>query len=322
MLCYTGYLICKHHPGGFLNLKYARFYGVMIVLILLCFIYLEYFNNSKNVLIMSRNFYGSAMVKYSANKDRLLLKNGSTLHGVQIIDINTRKLLLTPTAYFGKDSAVGIVDKLYREKYRNKPLNIGEVGLGAGIIASYGQQGDTITFFEIDPKIEQFARKYFSFLKDSKAKVNVVLGDGRLSIAHKNYGPYDILIIDAFNGDAIPVHLLTREAIELYLNNINDDGLIVFNISNKYVDLSKVLCNHAREFKLYGVSIVSKPHKEDVTFSCKYIVLSRSNWFIKQLHKTPPLSKDTIIFINETSETKALSTWTDNYSNLFSIMNF
>ena len=137
-------------------------------------------------------------------------------------------------------------------KLQLQPGNTGIVGLGAGALASYTEAGDQVDFFEIDPVVAQIAEdsRYFTYLSDARergAVTNIHLGDARLVLQQQPDSKYDLLVIDAFSSDAIPVHLATREAVQLYLNKINDKGLLLFHVSNHYLEMRPMLCNIADE---------------------------------------------------------------------------
>ena len=146
---------------------------------------------------------------------------------------------------------------------RPGPRNIGIIGLGAGVVAAYGRAGDTMTFYEISPKVIDIERREFTFLRDSPARIEVVVGDGRLSLEKelKRGGPhgYDVLGIDAFSGDSIPMHLVTREAMASYVKHIKPDGVIVFQATNRFIDLLPVIQRLAAEFGLEAVNIADSP---------------------------------------------------------------
>jgi hypothetical protein len=129
------------------------------------------------------------------------------------------------------------------------------IGLGVGTLAAYGKKGDVMRFYEINPQVEQLARTHFTYLADSAAKVEAVLGDARLSLEREPPQQYDLLIVDAFSGDAIPMHLITREATDLYLRHITADGAIVFHVSNAYLNLEPVLANQAERLGLPGLML-------------------------------------------------------------------
>jgi hypothetical protein len=155
------------------------------------------------------------------------------------------------------------------------------VGLGTGTLACYGQQGQEFTFFEIDPVVEQLARdpRYFTFLRDCPPTVKIVLGDARLSLKNAPDRQYDLIVLDAFSSDAIPMHLLTREALNLYLAKLSDTGILAFNISNRFLDLHLVLANLARDAGLacYGEDDlqISDADEKQGKFTSSWVVMAR-----------------------------------------------
>jgi spermidine synthase len=193
--------------------------------------------------VMQRDFYGVVRtidhnigdVRYRA------LLHGGIMHGGQLLDPQYRGM---PADYFGPNSGYGRLFAALNEA-RPAPRRIGIVGLGAGVVAAYGRAGDTMTFYEISPSVIDVERREFSFLRDAKAAIDIVVGDGRLSLENelKRGGPrrYDVLGIDAFSGDSIPMHLITREAMALYASHLAPGGVMVFQATNRYVDLAPVI---------------------------------------------------------------------------------
>jgi hypothetical protein len=165
------------------------------------------------------------------------LFHGRILHGYQLFEKEKRS---QPTAYFHEGSGIGLLMR----NYPRRPRRIGIIGLGAGAIASYAEPGDVVRYYEINPLVIEYARTYFTFLEDCKAKtVEIVPGDARIAMEAETPQEYDLLVIDAFSGDAIPTHLLTREAMELYQRHLRPDGrgTLAFHISNRYLELRPVV---------------------------------------------------------------------------------
>jgi len=209
----------------------------------------------------SRNFYGTqSVVRLDAGdpeNERLYYRHGTITHGVQYLEATRR---VWPTAYFTHSSGVG---RLLRSYPGDRPLHIGVVGLGAGTLACYGNAGDRLRFYELDPKVIAVADELFFYLRDSNAEVEVVPGDGRASLEREAPQGFDALVLDAFSGDAPPVHLLTLEAFEQYLRHLKPAGVIAVNVTNVYLDLLAVVATQARELGLAGVWI-STPEGVDV----------------------------------------------------------
>ncbi|MCL6429707.1 MAG: fused MFS/spermidine synthase [Anaerolineae bacterium] len=217
-----------------------------------------------STLLARRNFYGVLRVweRDPAWPDMHVyqLAHGKTIHGFQFVAEDRRSL---PTTYYGPTSGVGLA--IANHPARAGGLRVGALGLGVGVIATYGQPGDLYRFYEINPDVIRIAEGeggYFSFLRDSKAEVQVVPGDARISLERElaTEGPqgFDLLVLDAFSGDAVPVHLLTKEAFALYLQHLKPGGIIAVNISNRYFDLSLPLYRLADELNLGTAVIVDR----------------------------------------------------------------
>ena len=193
--------------------------------------------------VLVRNFYGGLKVKDSGDPGSLeatrTLTHGTINHGEEYLNIARRDL---PTTYYGPNTGVGLA---IREKQQAGAVRIGVIGLGTGTTAAYGRLGDYIRYYEINPLVLELARKEFFFLADCKAKLDVAMGDARLSLEQelKDGHPqnFDVLAVDAFSSDSIPVHLLTKEAMDLYFRHLRPDGILAVHISNRYLNLQPVL---------------------------------------------------------------------------------
>jgi hypothetical protein len=172
-----------------------------------------------------------------------LLFSGTTLHGVQFLDDRRDD----PTAYYVEDGPAGDVFDLLRQRSHGA-ITIGFVGLGAGVLAAYGEAGDSFHFYEIDPAVITIATdsRYFTYLADSPAAIDIVKGDARRSLEAAPDDAFDLLVLDAFSSDTVPVHLLTKEAIELYDRVLRTGGLMTFNLSNRFYDLPGAVAATAR----------------------------------------------------------------------------
>jgi len=216
----------------------------------------------RDVIRMKRNFYGTLRVREVGEGDRRVrrLLHGVILHGEQALNGPARRLAGT---YYSASSGVGLA--IGAVQSQGRPLRLGVIGLGTGTLAAYGRDGDSITFYEIDPDVVSIARSDFSYLGDSRAALQIVLGDGRLSLQHAldtGAAPrFDVLAIDAFSSDSIPVHLLTREAIALYAQCLAPDGLIAVHISNRFLDLKPVLAAIADAIGLHARLVRDDPEE-------------------------------------------------------------
>lgn len=247
-----------------------------------------------------RNFYGVLRVFETAPEAnprvRLrALRHGRTTHGVQALNESLRR---KPMSYYGPRSGVGQA----MQQLESRPnRHIGVLGLGVGSISALTRPGDRIRFYEIDPNVLHLAQTKFTYLADSPAKVDVVLGDGRLSLEREPPQQFDLLALDAFSSDAIPVHLLTKEAFAIYRDHVKPDGVFAIHISNRYLDLRPVVAGLAEEFDLRVMFITPdfKPD-EDGEYASTWAILSPSS-------KLPPPDKDQVL-------------WTDDHVNLLRVM--
>jgi SAM-dependent methyltransferase len=264
------------------------------------------------VIAIDRNFYGVVRIREYGRDDpqnlERVLVHGRVMHGQQFLAPERRQ---RPTSYYIESSGVGRLLLALADR----PIDVGAVGLGAGTIASYGKPGDRYRFYEIDPNIVEAAYKHFSFIADSAASVDVVVGDGRLLLQDEATRRFDVLVVDAFSGDSIPVHLLTREAIELYRQRLKPGGVIALHVSNNHMDLRPVVVRIAAELGLQ-TAYVSDPGIEDD------ISTSPSDWIL--------LSGDRLVLdrtpIHEASialpKSTGMRTWTDDYSNILQVLSF
>jgi len=266
---------------------------------------------------MSRNFYGVLRVREITRGDVRMygLLHGSVFHGIQAIDEpHSRR----PSAYFTENSGIGLAMRYHPKRLSGEPLRIGVIGLGIGTLAAYGQEGDYIRFYEIDPDVVAIANdgRYFTYLNRSPAQVDIVLGDGRLSLQREleqdGSQLYDILVMDAFAGDAVPVHLLTREAFEVYLSHLTDDGILAINITNKHLNLAAVAKALQAHFELSGVIAVSS-RGSDIGMPALWVLLTSDEDFLANL----PADRAGLYGFEQVRDVRM---WTDSYSNLFQVL--
>jgi SAM-dependent methyltransferase len=193
-------------------------------------------NNVADTRVMKRNFYSSLRTRDEVRDEGTVRKliHGTINHGEQFVDADKRRRAI---AYFGPKA--GIVRAL--EALRHPDMRVGIVGLGAGTMAAYGRPGDVYRFYEINPQVIELAQTEFSYLKDSDAKIELVLGDGRLALESDKPQGFDLLAADAFSSDSVPMHLMTKEALALYMRNVRPGGVVVFNVTNRYLDLAPVV---------------------------------------------------------------------------------
>jgi hypothetical protein len=204
--------------------------------------------------VMVRNFYGVVRTRDFSEPPRFrAMYHGAINHGGQFLDAEFRR---EPTTYFSRTSGYGRVFASLGEN----PRNVGIIGLGSGALAAYGRRGDVFRFYEIDPQVAAVAVREFTFLQDTPAQIEIVLGDGRLSLERERPQRYDVLAIDAFSGDSIPMHLLTREAMATYVRHLKPEGAIVFQATNRFVDISPVVERLAAQFGYTAVLVSDAPN--------------------------------------------------------------
>ena len=189
--------------------------------------------------VMVRNFYGALRVRDEGAENGLntvrTLTNGTINHGNEYVNVAKRRM---PTTYYGPQTGVGIA---IRQKQKKGAIRVGVVGLGTGTIAAYGRLGDYYRYYEINPLVPPIAKGQFYFVPDCPAKLDIAMGDARLSLEREAPENFDLLAVDAFSSDAIPVHLLTREAMALFFRHLRPDGVLAVHISNRYLDLQPVV---------------------------------------------------------------------------------
>lgn len=263
-----------------------------------------------DVLAVERTFFGRYTVERSPAGHHALF-HGSTVHGMQIFTPMERRR--DPLSYYTRTGPLGPILAAAGVGAPGGGRRVGVVGLGNGGMAAYGAPGESWTFYEIDPAVEAAARDtaLFTYLADARMPLRVVLGDGRLALAEATDGAYDVLVLDAFNSDAVPVHLLTREAMQLYLRKLAPRGMLVMHISNRYLDLEPVVAAHARDLGLAARmgTWSSGPGPTDATAS--WVVLARRPDDLGALLRDPRFVA---------VETKpGVAPWTDSFSNLWSV---
>lgn len=265
----------------------------------------------QNTTVAVRNFYGSLRVTqdnstFPGATFRMLL-NGSIQHGTQIF--GTEELRHHPTTYYSTDSGIGLA---LRFCCNTRPKSVGVIGLGAGTIAAYGRPADRFRFYEINPADVPIARNVFTYMRDSCAHIDIVEGDARASLAHEPPQNLDILAVDAFSGDAIPLHLLTREALTLYRRHLAPGGIIAFHISNQHVDLEAPIAALAASAGMQARHVHALANERRGEFTSTWILLTDRNDFFLQ----PDLAAHAFY----PDEKPGLRVWTDDYSALLSVL--
>jgi SAM-dependent methyltransferase len=262
--------------------------------------------------LVVRNFYGQLRIKEVDEGDglgpRRKLVHGVINHGEQILREDFRR---RPVTYYCAQSGVA---RVLNATSDGPPRRIGVLGLGCGTLAAFGRKGDVIRFYEINPLVPQLARTQFTYLSDSPARTEIVLGDGRLMLEREPDQNFDLLAMDAFSGDSVPVHLITREAFRTYLRHLKPDGVLAVNISNKYLDLAPVVERGAAAFGKVAVLVDYEAEQDDPEcFSSSWaLVMDKGTW--ERLR--PKLAEDARLI----EPRPQFRPWTDDYSSLFAVL--
>ncbi len=264
---------------------------------------------TNDLRVMVRNFYGVLHVRDQHDNgypERELL-HGTINHGEQVL---VDKLRYVPTSYYGVDSGVGRAIRAVQA--RGSAIRVGVIGLGAGVLSTYGREGDYYRIYEINPLVPIIATTQFSFYPHSRADKQIMMGDARLTLERQQPQNFDVLAVDAFSSDAIPIHLLTREALDLYFHHLKPSGILALHVSNRYLDLIPV-CERGAEFFHKQAMVVSDDPEEGYLSDSTWVLLtSEGDWF-----KTAPFSHADM---DPATAPKGFRAWTDDYSNVFQIL--
>jgi len=281
--------------------------ALIIRLLIIAFVYMQFYSHPEGIRMLVRNFYGHQRVIEnevgSENEYRSLI-HGTITHGIQFRSPDKR---LWTTTYFSPQSGIGLA----MQSLPDGPRRIGIIGLGAGVMAAYARLGDYFTYYEINPQVEEIALKQFSFLSDSLGRVDIKTGDGRLLLEREEKGEFDLIAIDAFSGDSIPIHLLTIEAIELYFSRLKPNGILAFHVSNLYLDIPQVINKAGKTLGKQALVIVNQEDDARNIFQAEWVLMVSN----PSVFNTPEIIKAGKKVVPK----PGLRLWTDNYSNLFQI---
>ena len=277
----------------------------------------------KDAVTVQRDFFGVLKIlndkKDDPREHRVVLMHGRIEHGYQFAAQDKR---YWPTSYFGPSSGAGIAIQFHPKRLdpSRRHLRIGVVGLGTGTLAAYGEEGDYIRFYEINPGVLRLCDEYFTYRKDSQARVDVILGDARISMERERSrlqsGEFDVLAVDAFSSDAIPVHLLTRECYRGYWYHLKKDGILAMHVSSRYFNLAPVIRSLAELDTQRGIQAMlvqdggSKMQETDAT---RWILVTRNKEFLQ--------NKQVQLAVSSWAPDDAPSLlFTDDYSNLLRLL--
>ena len=260
-------------------------------------------------IVASRNFYGVLRVQLYGQNDstyRRSLIHGTIVHGTQYLSPDLRR---QPTTYYTQTSGIGrLLESLHPS---TMPIKVGVIGLGTGTLATYGAKGDVFRFYDINPEVLTIARRDFSFLGDSDATIDVALGDARLSLEREPSQQFDVLAVDAFSSDAIPVHLITSQALGIFRKHMKPGGVIAFHVTNRFLNLVPVVEGLARAHQMQMIHIADNADETPA---------SRSDWLLlsdrRESLDKPALTEAT----KEVEARRDWRLWTDDFNNLVQVL--
>jgi SAM-dependent methyltransferase len=283
--------------------------GAALTVAMALYLGMQIREQARDARVMVRNFYGALKVHDTGPGTDITavrtLTHGTINHGEEYLNIARRRL---PTTYYGPNTGVGIA---IREKQKQGSMRVGVIGLGTGTIAAYGRLGDYYRYYEINPLVPPITKGQFFFVPMCAAKLEIAMGDARLTLEKEAPENFDVLAVDAFSSDAIPVHLLTKEAMQLYFRHLKADGILAVHVSNRYLDLQPVVAGEARALgKLARVVDTEDDDTQDI-FGATWVLVT-----------SPAMGFDDVEMTNsaEIESKKKVRLWTDDYSNLFQIL--
>jgi hypothetical protein len=301
---------------------WPRILVAAIIVLAECFMIVRIRSSASSTVTAERNFFGTLRIRFTAavpgeQPALLRLTHGQITHGLQY---QHRQLGKMPTSYYGPQSGIDLAVRLHPRRLAEprQPIRIGALGLGAGTIAAYTEPGDMLRFYEINPTVVEWAagdRAYFSYVADSQGDTEVILGDARLSLERQlregRPQQFDVLVMDAFSSDSVPVHLLSREALEIYTAHLRDEhGIIAMNISNRFLDFRDLIASEAAEagytlrmIDLTAVSLFNVPSR--------WALLCRD----PEVFQHPEFRRRLTIWFP-----RRRVVWTDSFSNLFQLL--
>ncbi len=266
---------------------------------------------NRKYTLSARNFYGELRVRDDAAEGNMpakrVLIHGTINHGTELRVPGAERI---PTSYFGSNSGIAMA---LRALHESGPLHLGILGLGAGVTAALAEPGDTLHYYEINPLVVEIAQRDFTFFRACPAEKQLYLGDGRLILEKLPNENLDFLAMDAFTSDAVPVHLLTKEAYATYARHLKPGGVLAINISNRYLDLAPVVAQAAADLGWTGIAVYDDGSDQAYYYGSTWTLVSRDPAIFNNHH-----------FNSADSEPlhtrKDFSAWTDDYSNIIQIL--
>jgi hypothetical protein len=295
-------LVCN----GLTFLKKPFLFGIGIAAVMMTFVFIKGFPG--NIVHRERSFFGVHTVERDAAGEFMSLFHGTTLHGKQWLNPDKR---FQPLTYYHTTGPAGRAFSEFSGDQRKSRIAV--LGLGTGSLAAYAGKGQQIDFYEIDAAVKRIATNpaYFTYVSDCLAQWQIIMGDGRLTMEKSPPNYYGIIILDAFSSDAIPVHLLTREAITLYFSKLNHDGVLLFHISNQYLDLAPVLTAFAQESGSASLICTDNAELENEKNISVWVLLARKEADFGGLSRSS--------FWKKMESQRKVKVWTDDFSNILSV---
>jgi spermidine synthase len=287
-----------------------RFFWLAMTAAMLVVVVRQVHRYGQYTIVQSRSFYGTLRVLQQTTEEGEMyrtLVHGTIQHGTQYFGSDDDRT--SPTTYYVHDSGIGLALDFC---CGDRPRRAGFIGLGAGTLAAYGKPGDVFRFYEINPEVEVIARNVFTYLRESRAKIEIVEGDARLSMETEPTQRYDVIAVDAFSGDAIPVHLLTAEAIRLYERHLRPGGILAFHISNNYLDLAPVVEAEAEHAGIPAMMVSSPDDEYTGAYAADWVLLSTDPEFFSQGKVSEAAAP--------VERRSGLRFWTDDYSSLWPVL--
>jgi SAM-dependent methyltransferase len=265
----------------------------------------DHMQESSGVEMKGRNFYGTLRVFAFPDGGYRSMLHGQIVHGKQFL---APERAMEPTTYYNADAGAGLA---ITTQMITGPVRVGVIGLGVGTLAAYGRQGDTYRIYEIDPLVIGMAKTNFSFLSKTLAQTELVLGDARLQLEAESPQQFDVLVVDAFSGDSVPVHLLTREAFAQYARHLKPNGVMAVHITNRFLDLQPVIQTAAQTLG-FTARLIDHPGDEDrLVYPSSWALLAKDpQWFAQNALKAATTLESPNGFVP----------WTDDYSSLFAVV--
>ena len=296
--------------AGYKLIKYPQRFAWAFAAFMLSYSWIlpGYIEHSKRIYT-DRNFFGVKKVLDDPGANLRTLLHGDTTHGIESTEAARAG---QPLSYYYSGGSVSDVIEMMRARHETQRFAV--LGLGAGTMASYADPAHHVTFYEIDPSVEPIARRYFTFLSRCGSNCDVVIGDGRLQLAREPVASFDLILLDAFSSDSVPAHLVSREALEMYLHKLKEDGVLLFHVSNRYLNVEKLVSALVTDAGLVALSRFDEAGelRKLGKSSANHLIAARREAYLRLLGGRPGWQR-----VTRPSDFRP---WTDDYSNLLGLI--